>query len=95
MKNKNSIFQVWAYSKTSDHDNLIRKTANAECFGSGFGPEGRDNSFFADTEQAAEEIKNRLMLLACITKVEVHSQNGYRTFKNKKDHSNGTWKDYE
>lgn len=93
-KNKDNLFQVWAYSKSTQHDDIIRKTANADSFGSGLGPDGRDISFYADTEQDAVKMKDRLMQLSCVTKVEVYYPNGYRTFKNKKDMSKNTWKDF-
>lgn len=90
-----SEFQVWAYTTSTMHDAEIRIAAQAESFGSGYGPEGRDISFYAETEADAMAMKDRLLKLPFIVKVEVTYPTGFRTFANRKKPKQNKWKAYE
>lgn len=86
-----SEFQVWAYSGHMTHDDAICKAAQTAKFGSGYGPEGRDISFFAKTEADAFAMKDRLLQLSCVRMVEIYYPNGIRTFENRKKPEKSKW----
>lgn len=90
-----NMIQVWAYSHDSSNDSRVRRAAGKEDFGSGFGPEGRDISFFAQNENHAMRMKDRILKVAGIYKVEVHypEQEGYSTFR-KGNANKSTWHSY-
>lgn len=94
-KDTSNKFQVWAYSKTMALDAAIHQAAQAERFGSGMGFGERDISFFADSEADAFAMKDRILKIRGVTKVEVVYPAGYITFKNKKTPKKGKWKAYE
>jgi len=94
-------FQVWAYYShpqgiAGDKDDEIRKAAGKEDFGSGFGMHGglRDLSFFAQNMAHALRMKDRILKLRCVVRVEVSEDekggNTVFTKKNKK----GKWQSY-
>lgn len=80
---KEQLFQVWAYYSGYDWDmdDRIEKAAGKESFGSGFGGE-RDISFFAQNEAHALRMKDRILKVKGVSRVEVI------------DHSNGDPKGY-
>ncbi len=64
-------FQVWCYSKDAANDDEVRKVAGREDFGSGMGFGARDISFFANDKEEALKMKNRLLFVKGVVRVEV------------------------
>jgi len=64
--------QVWVYSKkNADNDELIKQIANAESFGSGYGFGYKDISFYADNNCHASFMKDKLLKLRGVVKIEI------------------------
>lgn len=64
--------QVWAFSKkNANNDELIKQTANAESFGSGYGFGYRDISFYADNNCHASLMRDKLLKLRGVVKIEI------------------------
>lgn len=78
--------QVWVYSKkNANNDELVKQTANAESFGSGYGFGYKDISFYADNDHHAALMKDKLLKLRGVVKIEIvyPDQNTRYTFKKK------------
>lgn len=86
MSNK---IQVWVYSKkNADNDELIKQTANAESFASGYGFGYKDISFYADNNCHASLMRDKLLKLRGVVKIEVvyPDKNIRYTFEKKSGH---------
>jgi hypothetical protein len=95
---KTEKFQVWAYYDGYDWemDDRIRKAAGKDDFGTGFGGL-RDLSFFAQNESHALRMKDRILKVKGVVRVEVinHSKgdsDGYMVYA--KAGSKGTFRRY-
>ncbi len=75
MQNIAEGYRVVCYSSVNCDDE-IKQAANAPSLGSGFGPDGRDNDFLADSADKASQIKDRLLDLNAVHLVEIFDPSG-------------------